>query len=184
GIPLFLGFRQSEIPRVARNDGPKHFFRSLLSSEKGIPDFPCPSNGFHHSTQARTSPAFTFCPSLTSKRSTFPFFGDLISFCILIASTTTSPCYASTLSPAATSSRITFPGMGATICCRPSASSAPCFLLRQTRGSTISAENSCGPHCNLSLPSSEGVAWMTKDCPSRITEIVLGAISMASAFTG
>ena len=71
--------------------------------------------------------ALTGWPSLACKRSTRPFFGERISFCIFMASTTMSPWPTSTSSPTFTSKRITLPGIGATICCRPSASSATLF---------------------------------------------------------
>jgi len=43
---------------------------------------------FFQSTQAKTSPAFTAWPSFTKSFSTRPLFGERISFCIFIASTT------------------------------------------------------------------------------------------------
>jgi len=77
-------------PRNPRLLPPRHVPRNrtlgsyaeehALGREKGILEFPYLSDGFNHSTQARTSPAFTLCPSFASRRSTFPFFGDLISF--------------------------------------------------------------------------------------------------------
>ena len=66
-----------------------------------------------YSTIARTSPAFTAVPSLTRIFWTVPCFGDLISFCIFIASTTTTPAPASTADPSRVSTRTIFPAMGA-----------------------------------------------------------------------
>src|SRR5579864_4165771 len=68
-----------------------------------------------YSTIARTSPAFTAAPSVTRIFWTVPFFGDLISFCIFIASTTRTPAPASTSAPWLTRTRTTLPGMGAVI---------------------------------------------------------------------
>ncbi len=104
------------------------------------------------SIHARISPAFTGWPSFTSKRSTVPLLGDRISFCIFMASTTSKPCPASTFSPACTSTRMIFPGIGARICWRPSASSAPCRRPRHARGSVTSAVNSWRPVCSVSVP--------------------------------
>src|SRR5437879_6523734 len=78
-----------------------------------------------YSIQARTSPELTACPSATRMRSTTPLLGDLISFCIFIASTTMSPWPASTRSRVCTRTRTTFPGIGAEICRRPSDSRVP-----------------------------------------------------------
>jgi TolB-like protein/DNA-binding winged helix-turn-helix (wHTH) protein len=88
----------------------------------------------NHSTTASTSPAFTAEFSLATSLRTTPFFGDLISFCIFIASTTTMPWPASTSLPSSTSTRTTFPGIGATSFLGPLPSSA-LARLRNERGS-------------------------------------------------
>jgi hypothetical protein len=44
-----------------------------------------------YSTMAKTSPGFTAAPGIADIFFTTPFFGDLISFCIFMASTTTMP---------------------------------------------------------------------------------------------
>jgi len=53
-----------------------------------------PKRGY--STIASTSPALTLSPSMATIVCSIPFFGDLISFCIFIASTTRMLCPAST----------------------------------------------------------------------------------------
>src|SRR5258706_2099728 len=76
-----------------------------------------------------------------------------------------------------------FPGIGARICCRPSASSAPCRRPRQARGSVTSAVNSCRPVCSVSEPVEVGVTRISNDLPLRRIEKMLGAISTLSAST-
>ena len=65
------------------------------------------------SITASTSPAFTVCPSETLISAILPAFGDCTSFCIFIASTTSTPWRAATSSPALSSTRTTLPGIGA-----------------------------------------------------------------------
>src|SRR6185369_966922 len=72
-----------------------------------------------YSTTARTSPAFTVSPGLTLIETTTPSRGDFISFCIFIASTTTTPAPFSTLAPASVCTRTTLPGIGARISAAP-----------------------------------------------------------------
>src|SRR4029079_10551496 len=78
-----------------------------------------PKQYAHHSTTASTSPAFTVSPGFTLIDTTTPSRGDFISFCIFIASTTTTPVPFSTLAPASTCTRTTLPGIGATIFSTP-----------------------------------------------------------------
>src|SRR5262245_50566340 len=78
-----------------------------------------PEKNPHHSITARTSPAFTVSPGFTLIDTTTPARGDFISFCIFIASTTSTPAPLSTVAPASVCTRTTLPGMGATISATP-----------------------------------------------------------------
>src|SRR5437879_6551886 len=88
-----------------------------------------------HSTIASTSPAFTFTPTVASTFCTVPFLGDLISFCIFMASTIMTPCPSLTSLFAGTSTRTTLPGIGAIRFLRPLAYRAPSLGLCNDPGS-------------------------------------------------
>jgi glutathionylspermidine synthase-like protein len=91
-----------------------------------------------YSTIASTSPAVTDAPSATITCLTVPFFGDFSSFCIFIASTTSTPWPASTSLPAERMMRTTLPGIGARSFCGPSPVAAAALRLRSERGSRTS----------------------------------------------
>jgi hypothetical protein len=92
----------------------------------------------NYSTMASTSPAVTEAPSATMTCLTVPFLGDLSSFCIFMASTTSTPCPDSTSVPAGKITRTTLPGMGASSFCGPSPVAAAALRLRSERGSRTS----------------------------------------------
>src|SRR4051812_1560783 len=68
-----------------------------------------------HSSTISMAPASTDAPSVARTSVTVPAARVRSSFSIFIASTTTTPCRASTRSPVLTSTLTIFPGIGATI---------------------------------------------------------------------
>src|ERR1043165_668668 len=78
-----------------------------------------PKQYSHHSITASISPAFMVSPGFTLIDTTTPSRGDFISFCIFIASTTTTPAPFSIAAPASVSTRTTLPCMGAMISAPP-----------------------------------------------------------------
>ena len=89
-------------------------------------------------------------PPRRPRESLVPAFGDFSSFCIFIASITTTPCCSATSSPTATSTRTTRPGIGAFTARGPAAPAArPAPSLQRPRIAPPQTRTACrqsAPH--------------------------------------
>src|SRR5215469_559439 len=139
----------------------------------------CSRGSGHYSTTTSTSPAPTVPSTTTATRATRPVLGDFSSFCIFIASITTTPCCSTTSSPTLTRTRTTRPGIGAFTARGPAAASPAPRRPRSDRGSST-ANSNLRPSIMTPSPSSR-----QRYCrPSTTSEITPGSIRRASTSTG
>src|SRR6185437_8575948 len=110
--------------------------KTLRNSKKGSEAVGMPA----YSISASSWPVATVSPLATARRTSAPDFGARTSFCIFMASSTSTPCPHCTASPACASRRTTFPAMGALRRTRPDCSALRCASA--WRGSCTSASSS------------------------------------------
>src|SRR6185437_11431465 len=138
--------------------------KTLRNSKKGSEAVGMPA----YSISASSWPVATVSPLATARRTSAPDFGARTSFCIFMASSTSTPCPHCTASPACASRRTTFPAMGALRRTRPDCSALRCASA--WRGSCTSASSSRPRTPSQMAPPSSRVQAKVLQRPSKRIE--------------